>query len=95
MNSPSFAGLELLDTPVLIAHADGKPNLPIPPVKTCWPLAARAVAYTLFELLQDSPALRQALATALQHNSSYIEHDLNCARRMASSRCISPCRSPH
>lgn len=77
MNSPSFAGLELLDTPVLIAHADGRLEFANPACENLLAIGRRELLrHTLFELLQDSPALRQALATALQHNSSYIEHDL-------------------
>uniref|UniRef100_A0A8W7P125 Histidine kinase domain-containing protein n=1 Tax=Anopheles coluzzii TaxID=1518534 RepID=A0A8W7P125_ANOCL len=72
MNSPSFAGLELLDTP-----ADGLLEFANPACENLLAIGRRELLrHTLFELFQDSPALRQALTTALQHNAGYIEHDL-------------------
>ncbi|RQO68674.1 PAS domain-containing sensor histidine kinase [Aquitalea sp. FJL05] len=77
MNSPSFAGLELLDTPVLITRADGVLEFANPACENLLAIGRRELLrHTLFELFQDSPALRQALSTALQHNAGYIEHDL-------------------
>jgi nitrogen-specific signal transduction histidine kinase len=70
MNSPSFAGLELLDTPVLITHADGKLEFANPACENLLAIGRRELLrHSLFELLQDSPALRQAChrpATQLQ-----------------------------
>lgn len=77
MNSPSFAGLELLDTPVLITRADGVLEFANPACENLLAIGRRELLrHTLFELFQDSPALRQALTTALQHHAGYIEHDL-------------------
>jgi nitrogen-specific signal transduction histidine kinase len=95
MNSPSFAGLELLDTPVLITHADGKLEFANPACENLLAIGRRELLrHSLFELLQDSPALRQALATACNTTPAISSTISNCARRMASSHCISPCRSP-
>lgn len=77
MNSPSFAGLELLDTPVLITRADGVLEFANPACENLLAIGRRELLrHTLFELFQESPALRQALTTALQHHAGYIEHDL-------------------
>lgn len=77
MTPPCFAGLDLLDTPVMIVAADGSLSFANPACETLLGLSRReALRHRLHELFQPSEALAQALATALQHNASYIEHDL-------------------
>lgn len=77
MTPPSFAGLDLLDTPVMIVAADGRLDYANPACESLLGLSRREVLrHRLQELFQPADALAQALATALQHNASYIEHDL-------------------
>ena len=62
---------------MLIADADGALHFVNPACENLLALGARELRrHSLFELFQPCPALRQALATALRHNASFIEHDL-------------------
>ncbi|WP_230370459.1 two-component system sensor histidine kinase NtrB [Paludibacterium denitrificans] len=80
MTTPNYAGLELLDTPVLIAQADGTLEFVNPACENLLALGRKEVLrHNLFVLFKESPALHQALATALLHDASYIEHDLELA----------------
>ncbi|WP_247877802.1 nitrogen regulation protein NR(II) [Chromobacterium haemolyticum] len=77
MPPTSFAGLELLDTPVLIVDPDGALYFVNPACENLLALGSRELLrHSLFDLFQPCPALRQALSTALRHNASFIEHDL-------------------
>ena len=62
---------------MLIADADGALHFVNPACENLLALGDRELRrHSLFELFQPCPALRQALATALRHNASFIEHDL-------------------
>ncbi|KUM02406.1 PAS domain-containing protein [Chromobacterium subtsugae] len=77
MPLPSFAGLELLDTPVLICDAAASLRFVNPACENLLALGSREMLrHSLLELFQPCPALRQALTTALLQGASYIEHDL-------------------
>jgi two-component system, NtrC family, nitrogen regulation sensor histidine kinase GlnL len=77
MTPPSYAGLDLLETPVMIVSADGSLTFANPACETLLGLSRREVLrHRLQELFQPPEALGQALTTSLQHNASYIEHDL-------------------
>lgn len=77
MMMPSFAGLELLETPVLITRENGTLEFVNPACENLLALGRKELfRHSLLEIFKDSSALRQALSTALQHNASYIEHDL-------------------
>ncbi|MGY8627580.1 PAS domain-containing sensor histidine kinase [Chromobacterium violaceum] len=77
MTIPSFAGLELLDTPVLICDAGAALRFVNPACENLLALGSRELLrHALPELFQPCPALNQALATALAQGASYIEHDL-------------------
>ncbi|AXE28975.1 PAS domain-containing sensor histidine kinase [Chromobacterium phragmitis] len=77
MTIPSFAGLELLDTPVLICDADAALRFVNPACENLLALGSRELLrHALPDLFQPCPALSQALATALGQGASYIEHDL-------------------
>jgi two-component system nitrogen regulation sensor histidine kinase GlnL len=74
---PSFAGLELLDTPVLIVQEDGSLVFANPASESLLGLGRRELLrHRLHELFHPSDAVMQALRTALDHNACYIEHDL-------------------
>ncbi|BEV72027.1 MULTISPECIES: nitrogen regulation protein NR(II) [unclassified Paludibacterium] len=74
---PGFAGLELLDTPVLIVRRDGELVFANPASENLLGLGRRELMrHHLAELFLPCEALQQALATAFAHNASYIEHDL-------------------
>ncbi|POA98598.1 PAS domain-containing sensor histidine kinase [Chromobacterium sinusclupearum] len=77
MPTPSFAGLELLDTPVLICDAAGALRFVNPACENLLALGSRELLrHGLTGLFHPCPALRQALHTALRQGASYIEHDL-------------------
>jgi len=77
MTTASFAGLDLLDTPVLIVHGDGSLVFANPACESLLGLSRREMLrHKLPELFHPAEALMQALTTALEHNASYIEHDL-------------------
>lgn len=77
MTASHYAGLELLDTPVLIARADGRLEFVNPACENLLALGRRELLrHRLFDLFHESVPLRQALKTALSHNASFIEHDL-------------------
>jgi two-component system nitrogen regulation sensor histidine kinase GlnL len=74
---PSFAGLELLDTPVLVIQEDGTLVFANPASESLLGLGRRELLrHRLRELFHPSDAIVQALSTALGHNACYIEHDL-------------------
>ncbi|OWY38437.1 PAS domain-containing sensor histidine kinase [Xenophilus sp. AP218F] len=77
MPTPSYAGLELLDTPVLVADDSGALQFVNPACENLLALGSRELLrHSLFTLFQPCPALRLALDTALGQGASYIEHDL-------------------
>jgi two-component system nitrogen regulation sensor histidine kinase GlnL len=77
MISQSFAGLELLDTPVLIVHGDGSLVFANPACESLLGLSRRELLrHRLHELFLPGETLLQAIGSALAHNASYIEHDL-------------------
>jgi two-component system nitrogen regulation sensor histidine kinase GlnL len=77
MTPSSFAGLELLDTPVLIVRTDGSLDYVNPASENLLALGRRELLrHQLTGLFQSSAALKQALDTAFKNNVSFIEHDL-------------------
>ena len=77
MTTQCYAGLELLDTPVLIVHGDGALVFANPACESQLSFSQRELLrHSLQELISPCEAVQQALATALEHNASYIEHDL-------------------
>jgi two-component system nitrogen regulation sensor histidine kinase GlnL len=77
MTDPSYAGLDLLDTPVLIVNGDGCLAFANPACETLLGLSRREMLrHRLQELFHPALSLEQALLTALEHNATYIEHDL-------------------
>ena len=77
MTSQNFAGLELLDTPVLIVHGDGTLDFANPACESLLGLSRRELLrHRLQTLFSPGEPLLQALNTALAHNASYIEHDI-------------------
>jgi two-component system nitrogen regulation sensor histidine kinase GlnL len=77
MTSPCFAGLELLDTPVVIVRRTGELVFANPASENLLGQGLRELMRHRFAaLFLPNDALNQALATAFSHNASYIEHDL-------------------
>lgn len=77
MTDPRFTGLDLLDTPVFIVHGDGHLVFANPASESLLGLSRRELLrHRLQQLFHPADALEQALHTALEHNASYIEHDL-------------------
>ncbi|WP_028535597.1 nitrogen regulation protein NR(II) [Paludibacterium yongneupense] len=77
MTIQSYAGLDLLETPVLIVRADGGLEFVNPACESLLALGRRELLrHKLGDLFRDSQPLLLALDTSLQHNASYIEHDL-------------------
>lgn len=77
MNPQAYSGLELLDTPVLIVEGDGELRFANPACETLLSLSRRELLrHGLRQLFQPADAIVQALATALAHGASFIEHDL-------------------
>jgi len=77
MNLSCFAGLELLDTPVMVVHADGALAYVNPACENLLALGRRELTrQTLAVLFRDSQPLTQAVGLALRQHASFIEHDL-------------------
>ncbi|RXZ44984.1 nitrogen regulation protein NR(II) [Crenobacter cavernae] len=77
MNPSRFAGLELLDTPVMVVDADGAVQFVNPACENLLALGRRELTrQRIATLFRDSEALAQAVATTLRQHASFIEHDL-------------------
>jgi two-component system nitrogen regulation sensor histidine kinase GlnL len=77
MNLSCFAGLELLETPVMVVHADGALAFVNPACESLLALGRRELTrHQLSSLFRDARPLLQAVRTALAQHSSFIEHDL-------------------
>jgi len=77
LTPPGFAGLELLDTPVLIVRRNGELIFANPACENLLGQGLRELLrHRVADLFLPSEPLNQALATAFAHNASYIEHDL-------------------
>ncbi|KZE26086.1 two-component system nitrogen regulation sensor histidine kinase GlnL [Crenobacter luteus] len=72
-----YAGLELLDTPVMIVDADGAVRFVNPACENLLALGRRELTrQRIATLFRDSGPLAQAVATTLRQHASFIEHDL-------------------
>ncbi|MCW3480454.1 nitrogen regulation protein NR(II) [Neisseriaceae bacterium JH1-16] len=72
-----YAGLELLDTPVLVCQADGTIVYANPASENLLALGRKELSrHPLFALFAEPAPLANALTTALSHHASFIEHDL-------------------
>jgi two-component system nitrogen regulation sensor histidine kinase GlnL len=80
MNLSCFAGLEFLDTPVMVVHADGALAFVNPACENLLALGRRELTRQyLSTLFRDSQPLTQAVNLALSQHASFIEHDLTLA----------------
>ncbi|WP_189536410.1 nitrogen regulation protein NR(II) [Paludibacterium paludis] len=77
MTTSSFAGLELLDTPVLILDPAGTPCFANPASENLLALGKRELLrHRFIDLFQPHPALAQAFLTVERFNTSFLEHDI-------------------
>ncbi|MXR38183.1 nitrogen regulation protein NR(II) [Craterilacuibacter sinensis] len=77
MPDSNFSGLDLLETPVLIIEHDSDIVYANQACESLFAVGKRELTrHSLFDLIQDSRALRHAVQSALQCQASFIEHDL-------------------
>lgn len=82
MTSHSFAGLELLDTPVLILDHTGLPCYVNPACENLLALGKKELMrHRFIELFHPLPALTQAFTTVERYNTSFLEHDIELVTR--------------
>jgi len=82
MHAPSYEGLELLDTPVLIIEADGRVAYANPASESLFGAGSRELnRHRLYDLFTDARALEHAVGNAFSHQTSFIEHDLELTLR--------------
>lgn len=95
----SYAGLELLDTPVMVVQRNGELHFANPACESLLKVGRKELQrHSLYTLFRDARALRNAVQMALDHAGSYIEHDLELAPESGSplhvSLTVTPIDSP-
>ena len=72
-----YAGLELLETPVMIVERNGQLLFANPACESLLKVGRKELQkHSLYALFHDARALKNAVQMALDHAGSYIEHDL-------------------